>query len=211
MPHILLAEDEPRLAFVLENMLSDAGFAVTTRSNGAEALAFAEQEPVDLLLTDVLMPEMDGSALFDALRARRPGIPAVVMTGHPDRDDVRASLARLSAAGAVVVLKPFAADALVDIVRTALARAESVGPVVDRAPRGRPARRGERRGAGGVYAVVLAMKGGGGPVTVAGLFGHEVEDMVRELANDGLESEYVSVRILALPGEEDVTDLFRPS
>ncbi|MCB4824113.1 response regulator [Roseicella aerolata] len=81
---ILMAEDEWLAAEVLAEGLADAGFTVLTAADGQAALELAAAGAAfDLLLTDLRMPRMDGRELIARLRAERPDLPVVVMTGFP--------------------------------------------------------------------------------------------------------------------------------
>ncbi|MBU8539681.1 response regulator [Falsiroseomonas tokyonensis] len=79
---ILVAEDEGLAAMALEDELLRAGYEVVLAPDGQAALEAADRTPPDLLLTDLRMPRLDGSGLIRALRAARPGLPVVVMTGY---------------------------------------------------------------------------------------------------------------------------------
>ncbi|WP_321829951.1 CHASE domain-containing protein [Thalassovita sp.] len=83
---ILVAEDDPDVRDMLERSLTRMGHAVTTAEDGDAALALFDGGRVfDLLLTDIVMPgSLQGTALVEALRQRRPGFPAIVMTGYTD-------------------------------------------------------------------------------------------------------------------------------
>lgn len=86
---ILMAEDEPLAAEVLQEALTDEGFEVFAAPDGQAALEMAETGTgFDLLLTDLRMPRLDGSGLIRRLRAVRPNLPVVVMTGFPPPDGV---------------------------------------------------------------------------------------------------------------------------
>ncbi len=78
---LLLAEDDLLLAATLVEFLRADGHIVTAAPDGAAALAASEGLEFDVLLTDLRMPVMDGMALIRALRARRPDLPVVVMSG----------------------------------------------------------------------------------------------------------------------------------
>ncbi|WP_207476398.1 response regulator [Arenibaculum pallidiluteum] len=119
MPSILVAEDEALLAWVIEQELRDAGFDVAVARNGVEALAVVQKIPVDLVLTDIMMPEMNGFALFDALRKSQPHLPIVAMTGYAGANG-KDDLARLRSAGVPVLAKPFAPGRIIDTVRAML-------------------------------------------------------------------------------------------
>jgi CheY-like chemotaxis protein len=81
---VLMAEDEPLAAEVIEEALIDAGFEVVAANDGQEAVDLAASGAgFDLLLTDLRMPRLDGKALIARLRADRPDLPVVVMTGYP--------------------------------------------------------------------------------------------------------------------------------
>lgn len=82
---VLLAEDEALIALSLADLLEADGYDVTLASDGAKALARARElgAALDVLLTDLNMPEMSGEALIKALRTDRPGLPVVVVTGSP--------------------------------------------------------------------------------------------------------------------------------
>ncbi|MBL6079763.1 response regulator [Belnapia sp. T18] len=81
---VLMAEDEQLAAEVLEEGLLDAGFEVLTAPDGEAALEIARTGTrFDVLLTDLRMPRLDGRELIARLRAGRPELPVVVMTGYP--------------------------------------------------------------------------------------------------------------------------------
>ena len=81
---VLLVDDDPLVLRVLRVQLEEAGHAVTAVGSGAAALAALEDgEAVDLLVSDLPMPGMDGRELIWAAQARRPGLPAILLTGHP--------------------------------------------------------------------------------------------------------------------------------
>jgi len=83
---VLLAEDSDVVRDVIARMLEDAGFAVLPASGGEEALALARRgnAPIDLLLTDIVMPEMSGVELADRLERERPDMRILFMTGYAE-------------------------------------------------------------------------------------------------------------------------------
>jgi nitrogen-specific signal transduction histidine kinase/CheY-like chemotaxis protein len=89
---ILIVEDNRSVRRALEGTLRALGYQVVTVANGREALDWmeAQHEPVDLVLSDVVMPEMGGRALLHALRADWPSLPVVLLTGHPMREEMEA-------------------------------------------------------------------------------------------------------------------------
>ncbi|MGC3997822.1 MAG: PAS domain S-box protein [Anaeromyxobacter sp.] len=115
---ILLVEDEPDIRRVAARALARAGYRVHVAAHGAEALELAGQvERPDLVVTDIIMPRLDGPRLADALRRCWPGIPLLFTSGYTDD-----RLASSGALGEEVVLlrKPFTAADLLGRVRSVL-------------------------------------------------------------------------------------------
>src|SRR3546814_16613028 len=80
---ILLVEDEDMVRAVAERALTRAGYSVVTASQGEEGLErFAQMEKVDLIISDVVMPTMDGPSMVRAIPARPPDLPALFMSGY---------------------------------------------------------------------------------------------------------------------------------
>jgi CheY-like chemotaxis protein len=79
---VLVVEDEPALARVITRILTKAGYHVLSATNGQDALDLDEQQGCDLLLTDVIMPEMSGPRLAELLQQRHPGLPVLYMSGY---------------------------------------------------------------------------------------------------------------------------------
>jgi signal transduction histidine kinase/CheY-like chemotaxis protein len=115
---LLLVEDEEGVRELIAEWLSGHGYRVLTATNGVEALALAAREArvIDLLIADVVMPQMGGPALAERLVPARPGMKVVYVSGYADEaiDDPRL------AAGADFLQKPFSLDTLVRKVREVL-------------------------------------------------------------------------------------------
>jgi len=116
---VLLVEDEPALRRLASRMLERQGYRVLEASDGGEALALAEQspDPIDALVTDVVMPRMGGVELARRLRAERPSLGLVFMSGYPED---RGRGAEGLPERAVLLEKPFRSDALLAKLREAL-------------------------------------------------------------------------------------------
>ncbi|HEX6052059.1 MAG TPA: response regulator [Gemmatimonadaceae bacterium] len=84
---ILLVEDDEILAHLFERILRGAGFAVRTCRTGLEALLLlaAEQTDIDVVLSDIGLPQLSGDQLAIQLRGIRPGVPVLLMTGFSGR------------------------------------------------------------------------------------------------------------------------------
>jgi len=90
MPYILAVDDEPNIVRLIQVNLERKGYEVGTASNGAKALAMIKQRRPELLISDVMMPEMDGFALLAALR-RDPeyaDLPIIMLTAKAQEQDV---------------------------------------------------------------------------------------------------------------------------
>jgi CheY-like chemotaxis protein len=117
---VLLAEDEPSVRALAEKILWRQGYRVLSAANGEEALSLAAGmlAPIHLLLSDVVMPNMNGRQLFDRLKAAgRPDVKVLFMSGYPE--SVIAPMGVL-APGAHFLSKPFTIETLARKVREAL-------------------------------------------------------------------------------------------
>ncbi len=87
---VLLVEDEPDLLEIVGTMLEDAGMTVLSALNGSDALVLQDDYigQIDLLLTDVVMPELSGVKLAELVRAVRPEIKTIFMSGFPSSGDM---------------------------------------------------------------------------------------------------------------------------
>ena len=112
---ILVAEDEPLAAMVVEEILAELGHTVALAPDGMAALELAATTPFDVLVTDLAMPRMPGWELIPRLRAERPDLPIVVMTGYMP-PGVAAMLDEAGPGRLVLLQKPFDLGALVDAV-----------------------------------------------------------------------------------------------
>ncbi|MDR2252261.1 MAG: response regulator transcription factor [Bifidobacteriaceae bacterium] len=92
MTHILIVEDEERIAAFLTKGLGGAGYAVSWAASGAEALALARAEPPDLVLLDLGLADMDGMAVLTRLRAAGASPPVIILTARTGVTDTVAGL-----------------------------------------------------------------------------------------------------------------------
>jgi CheY-like chemotaxis protein len=86
--HILLAEDEVLIALMFQDALEVEGHRVSVAHDGIEALEVDEQDPAEVLVTDLAMPRMGGRELLERLRERRPDLPALVVSGYPGEFEI---------------------------------------------------------------------------------------------------------------------------
>jgi PAS domain S-box-containing protein len=118
---VLLVEDEIAVRRMLREALSGAGFRVFEAGNGSEAIELwgSSVAEVDLLVTDVVMPLMNGLKLADELRRRRPDLKVLFMSGHSEEVISRQGVLEPEF---LLLVKPFLPAALVTKVREILAR-----------------------------------------------------------------------------------------
>jgi len=111
-PSILIVEDEYGLAELLRDVLSELGYDVSLATNGRLALQILGERRVDLVLTDVMMPVMDGPELARAMRDhdQHKTIPIVMMTSLPGAVPSTPDLYE------AVLRKPFTPDALLKVL-----------------------------------------------------------------------------------------------
>jgi PAS domain S-box-containing protein len=117
---VLLAEDEEAVRTLVARTLRAQGYTVLEATNGAEALAIAEQHsgaPIQLLLTDMIMPQLGGYELAQRVRQRLPGLPVVLMSGYTDNSAIRTGTLDNDI---TFLQKPFTPAALAHTVRQAL-------------------------------------------------------------------------------------------
>src|SRR5262249_31566626 len=77
---ILIVDDDPDVIALLQEELEEAGFEVASATSGRDALRAAAAQPVDAVVTDLVMPEMRGEELMSELHAALPAVPVVIMT-----------------------------------------------------------------------------------------------------------------------------------
>ncbi|MCA9622897.1 MAG: response regulator, partial [Myxococcales bacterium] len=112
---VLLAEDDPVVRSSTTRLLERSGFRVLSAGDGREALAMVEDAEIlpDVLVSDVIMPEMSGPELASAIRQRIPGVGIVFTSGYVDDALNRTQLAELDAE---FVAKPFRPEELVEAI-----------------------------------------------------------------------------------------------
>jgi len=116
---VLVVDDDTLLLDMVEDLLADAGYAVARASSGTEALAYFEGAEADVVLTDLMMPGMDGIELLSRLRSLRPETPVIIMTGQGTID----SAVEAMRGGALdFVTKPFASGTLLLALERAFER-----------------------------------------------------------------------------------------
>jgi len=110
-PTILVVDDEPAVRLLVERVLVDAGFQVLSASGSSAALKLLEGGgPVDLLLADLRMPDMNGAQLALKVMQLRPEVRVLIMAAYPSDDPL----------GWQIITKPFPPELLESEIRRAL-------------------------------------------------------------------------------------------
>jgi CheY-like chemotaxis protein len=125
---ILLVDDDPSVLETVQLMLERSGYAVSAASGGREALRKLKHETVDLVITDLLMPDMDGIELINVLHKGYAGLPVVAMSGGRQ---LSADTYLMIARGFHVdflLRKPFTCGQLLEAIAAAEARSANSVP-----------------------------------------------------------------------------------
>jgi DNA-binding NtrC family response regulator len=120
-PTVLLVEDDENTLFAMEKLLTRAGYLVLTAGGGHDAIRMLEHplSPIDVVVLDVRLPDVEGAALGARMRELKPSLPIVVCTGEAGLDEV-AALVQLG--GVRYFHKPVRADELLTAVEKASPR-----------------------------------------------------------------------------------------
>ena len=145
---VLIAEDKPRMAALLQRALQREGYAVSIACDGEQALTMGMLGGLDILVLDVMLPRLDGFDVIRHLRAAKQMIPTIMVTA---RDSMSDMIRGLDSGADDYLTKPFALDVLLARVRALSRRGPATYPddlqfedlVLDR--RTHEMRRGERR------------------------------------------------------------------
>ena len=115
---VLVVEDDPLVRAIARRTLTEAGFSVMEAEDGHEALSIvARDQRIDVVLTDVAMPDLGGRELARRLSPLLPGVPVIFMSGYTDDDLTRRGLLE---AGIPFLEKPFSPQALARVVQDVL-------------------------------------------------------------------------------------------
>ena len=121
-PSILVVDDNPDLAQLVRALLEESGMSARIVDSGKAALQELEEAYFDLVLSDVVMPEMDGYELFQAARREAPDTPVVLMTAfYYDQDHV-IKRSRLEGLDGVIFKKPVNPERLVKTLAELITR-----------------------------------------------------------------------------------------
>ena len=120
IPRVLVVDDEPNIRELVQVALKFHGCTVSTASNGSDAIRQAELTTPDLIVLDVMLPDIDGFEVCRRLRASGNEVPVIFLTARDTSSD---TVTGLAIGGDDYVTKPFSVEALVARVRAVLRRA----------------------------------------------------------------------------------------
>jgi DNA-binding response OmpR family regulator len=127
MKHILVVDDEPRIAEIARDYLERAGYKVTTAANGVDALAVARTRRPDLIVLDLGLPHVDGLDVTRTLR-KQSNVPIIMLTARVDEAD---KLIGLELGADDYMTKPFSPRELVARVRAVFRRVDAASTTED--------------------------------------------------------------------------------
>ncbi|HEY7431851.1 MAG TPA: response regulator transcription factor [Streptosporangiaceae bacterium] len=125
IPQVLVVDDEPNIRELVQVALKFHGCTVTTAASGADALRLAADSHPDLIILDVVLPDLTGFEVCRRLRAAGNDVPVIFLTA---RDTASDTVTGLALGGDDYVTKPFSVEALVARVRAVLRRAARTTP-----------------------------------------------------------------------------------
>jgi len=120
-PSILVVDDELLIRDLLYDFFNQQGWDISIAENGQKALDILREKKVDLVLTDLRMPDMDGLALTTELRKDHPHLPVIIMTGYPSVDS---AITALRQKVADYVIKPFNINKLYKTIEAKISEAK---------------------------------------------------------------------------------------
>ncbi len=209
---ILIVEDDADMRELLEEVLFDAGFETVLAANGRFALAHveSEQEQIDLVVTDVQMPELKGDELLGKIRQTRSDAPVIIITAF---GSVENAVEMVKKGAYSYLTKPFATKDLLEVVRAALAQSEAARAQV-RLRRDIPAANNRIVGASRPMRELLDLirRAGNSPsnILITGESGTGKELVARAVhdASARSKSQFVAVNCAAIPSELVESELF---
>ncbi len=208
-PRLLLIEDDPGTASSLKKVLQAEGYAVDLAARGDAGLAQAQNEPYDLVLTDLKLPGLDGLRVVAELHAAKPRLPIIMMTAH-GTTETAIEATKLGAFEYLV--KPFEAEELLDVVAPAVAHARRMSEPVTLGPASpeRDALVGRSRAMHDLYKEIGRVAPTLATVLIQGQTGTGKELIARAIYQHGDRSDrpFITVNCAAIPETLLESELF---
>ncbi len=125
MPTVLVVDDDREHTYALATVLERAGYCVCTAGNGEEALAVLAGRPVDLVISDLRMPRLNGLELLRSMQAMNPQVAVIILTAYGEWTTY---MQAMNGGAADYLNKPVRRRDLLNVTRKALARREILAP-----------------------------------------------------------------------------------
>ncbi len=116
---LLIADDEPNIRRILQAIFVKDGYEVHVAENGVKALEIAAAQPIHVLITDLIMPDMNGVELLQKIKQRQPGVTAIMITAYAT---IKTCVDAMHYGASDYITKPFDVDEIRAVVKRALAR-----------------------------------------------------------------------------------------
>ncbi len=118
---VLIVDDEVDIVSILKSQLEKSGYKVADFHNGSDALKYIEEHPVDLVISDIRMPGINGTELFFKIRQIDPFVQIIIISAYPDLE----TITRMLEAGATdYIVKPFKLEYIKGIVEETFSKIE---------------------------------------------------------------------------------------
>ncbi len=208
---VLIVDDEPNLRKILAAQLSRDGYDVMTAEDGEQGLGFLREHHIDLVITDLKMPKVDGMTLLREALRESPDLPIVMITAHGTVDTAVEAL-KLGAFD--YLTKPFDKDEVRQVVAKALKTRELAGEEAAPLPKDEPGARfgiiGQSPGLTDLYAVLERVADSPTTVLVTGESGTGKELVARALHDHSSRrgKPFIKVNCAAIPKELIESELF---
>jgi two-component system response regulator AtoC len=207
---VLIVDDEPNLRKILSAQLSRDGYDVMTAEDGEQGLAMLKEHHIDLVITDLKMPKVDGMTLLRRALEEEPELPIILITAHGTIDT---AVEALKSGAFDFVTKPFDKDEVRQIVGKALKTRELRGADATPVPTGRGVRFGiigDSPGITDLYAVLERVADTPTTVLITGESGTGKELVARALHEHSSRKDkpFIKVNCAAIPKELIESELF---
>jgi CheY-like chemotaxis protein len=120
---VLIVDDDPAVLLTVQLVLSSSGYQVTTAPDGKRALFLMDKFDPDLVLTDLIMPEMDGVQTITEIRKTRPDLKIIAMSGGARMGNINILQKAKEVGANVVISKPFEMTELTSLIDESVAPA----------------------------------------------------------------------------------------
>jgi len=114
---ILIVDDEEAICDLLVRRLAEEGYSCTMANNGREAINFLRKDAYSLIISDIIMPQVDGFELLEKIKAINPSVPVIIITGY---SELETGLEAMRLGAYDFIIKPINLDLVVHTVKKAL-------------------------------------------------------------------------------------------